>query len=437
VSRALFLLPPDALSGADSESPRRLLRRLPAEGVLRLGSGADCEVQLTGNDIAPVHGRLTCSPEAVTFDVEDGATEVALGDLRVRQATMEDGAALTIGEARVLLGRCDGGALEGSLLGGYLIEKHLGDGSMGSVYRARQLSLHRTVALKILLAEFTRDREFVKGFLREARAVAQLDHTNVVQIFDALQHGDTFFFSMELVGGGSLSGLLSQQGIFPIDQALGVALDVLRALAWAETRGIVHRDIKPDNILLTEEGVAKICDLGIALVPGSESDMPQATIRRGGSARYMSPEQALGRDVDHRSDVYSVGCTLYRTLAGRAPFEGQTVREILQAKLQGQAAPLEFLAPRTPRPVAQVVGRMLARDPAERYPSCAAALEALEGAASNAKGSSRMSKRRRRKILRRYSHAAGRSSRQPLLMIFLAVAVVITLWLLRKVLLNG
>ena len=369
--------------------------------------------------------------------MEDGAADLVVNGTEVRNVALADGLSVTVGEACVALGRCDGPALEGSLLGGYLIEEHLGEGSMGSVYRAHQLSLDRRVALKILRADLTGDLEFVKGFLREARTVARLNHTNVVQMIDALQCGDLFFFSMEFVRGGSLSDRLAEQGILPIKEALRVALDVALALAWAETRGIVHRDIKPDNILLTEDGVAKISDLGIALVHSSDTEGPQPVFRGAGSPRYMSPEQARGKPVDHRTDVYSLGCTLYRMLAGRAPFEGQSVREILQAKLQGEAPPLDFIAPRTPRPVAQVVSQMLARDPDDRYPSAAAALTALEQAATQRDGVSRVTKRRRRQIVRRYRRAAGRSSRQPLVLFLFVVVVLITLYLLRRALLPG
>lgn len=271
---------------------------------------------------------------------------------------------------------CTPSSLTGKIVGGYLVRTPLGHGGMGLVYTATQLSLDRTVALKLLAPELIEDREFVWSFLWEAQVAAKLIHPNLVQIHDAGCAQGFLFYSMEYLPGGSLAALLNRVGRLPLTAGLRVARAAARALAWAEAHAIIHRDIKPANLLISAQGKVKVADLGISIhrhrIP------PTGVTRTLGTPYYIAPEQALGKPIDHRADIYALGSTLFETLVGRPPFDSPTVGEVLHAKSTRDAPSLEEVLPGIPRCVARMVARMLARDPGERYASCRETLQVLE-----------------------------------------------------------
>ncbi|MHC4202434.1 MAG: serine/threonine-protein kinase, partial [Planctomycetota bacterium] len=210
---------------------------------------------------------------------------------------------------------------------GYELIETIGAGSSGTVYKARQISMDRLVAIKVLPQKLAQDERFTERFMREARAVAKLNHPNVVTGIDVGEAGGVYYFVMEYVDGESVADRVRREGTVPEKEALEIARQVCLALDCAFKNGIVHRDIKPANILLTRGGEAKLADLGVARHAETEG---VATRRVFGTPYYMSPEQARGdAEIDTRSDIYSLGATLYHLLGGKPPFHGNAPKVVM------------------------------------------------------------------------------------------------------------
>ncbi|MBI4601518.1 MAG: protein kinase [Planctomycetes bacterium] len=257
----------------------------------------------------------------------------------------------------------------GKLLGGCEIQERIAHGGMGVVYRARQLTLGRTVAVKVLASDLARDESFVRRFLQEARSAAQLSHGNIVHINDVGECQGVFYFVMEHVDGCNLRDVLKTEERLDVARALDVALQLCHALRHAHGRGIIHRDIKPENIMVTREGVVKLADLGLAKRMAGESS---AGITHAGSILgtpfYMAPEQAKDfSKVDHRSDIYSLGVTLYKMITGKVPFDGRSPIEVMIKALDGKKTRIRELRPEVPAEVEEIVERMMHRQPDKRY----------------------------------------------------------------------
>ena len=286
-------------------------------------------------------------------------------------------------------------------LGGYEILKQLGKGGMGAVYLARQMSLDRAVALKVMNEQWANDPVFIARFVREAYAAAQLTHHNVVQIYDIGQDSDINYFSMEFVEGKSLGDMLKKSGRVPPQEAVGYILQAARGLKFAHDRGMVHRDIKPDNLMLNVEGIVKVADLGLVKTRGmkAEDDAPPSAVGEPskpgsmlqempnvtnvgtamGSPSYMAPEQCRdASSVDRRADVYSLGCSLYALLCGRAPFTGATAVEVITKHLNEPPPPLAKVMPTAPRELADIVDKTLRKEPADRYQDMGELIEAIQ-----------------------------------------------------------
>ena len=266
------------------------------------------------------------------------------------------------------------GGLFGKELGGYLIEKRLGRGGAGTVYLARQLSMDRPVALKVLSPSRSANPTFVKHFVNEARAAGRLNHARVVQVYDVNQVEGHLFYSMEFMPGGSLGELLYHTDMLLPVGALSLMKDVASGLEYAEEKGIVHRDIKPENIMLDSRCAAKIGDLGIAVSLGGDST------EKGlhGTPQYMSPEQARGEPVDQRSDIYSLGCTFYRLLSSRYPFPGSDKDSILDKQINEEPQPLADCCEGISDAMNRIVLRMMAKKPERRYSGATALLQAID-----------------------------------------------------------
>ncbi|MCS7042080.1 MAG: protein kinase [Bryobacteraceae bacterium] len=268
---------------------------------------------------------------------------------------------------------------DGRRHGKYRITGRIGEGGMGLVYCALDEELGRKVALKFLPERAIRDPAAEERFLREARAASALDHVHIGTIYGIEDAGDgRRFIVMAYYEGQSLAGLLgAAAGPLGIPQTLRIAAQIASGLAEAHAHGIIHRDIKPSNILITRQGVVKIVDFGLAQVQGAAGELTQDGARLGTPA-YMSPEQALGQPVDHRTDLWSLGVVLHEMLAGERPFEGATVPAMLYQIVHGSPRPPGHL----PEEVRALLARLLAKDPGERFASAAEVLEALHQAES-------------------------------------------------------
>ncbi len=265
----------------------------------------------------------------------------------------------------------------GQDLAGYRILDRIGRGGMGTVYRALQTSLDRVVALKLLAPHLTRNANFVNLFIREARAAGALSHPNIVQVYDVGVHGDTYFFSMEYIPGGSVEDSINRGGAQPLEWTLRVIRDAAMGLEFAEQKGIIHRDIKPGNLMIGADGVIKIGDLGIARSTAGDGTSSQKD-GVSGSPHYIAPEQARGLDIDHRVDIYSLGVSFYQMLCGKTPYSGTTPREVIIKHIREEPPPLSERMPGLPPAVEELVGRMMSKERDLRPLSATALLEELK-----------------------------------------------------------
>jgi serine/threonine-protein kinase len=254
------------------------------------------------------------------------------------------------------------------LIPGYVLEEWLGEGTMGAVYRANQISLERTVAVKVLTPYLAKNERYLKRFQREARAVAKLNHPNVVSGIDVGESKGCRYFVMEYVEGPTLLQLLEKEGRLDAMTATRIVMQIARALDHAHTAGLVHRDVKPANIIVTAKGtVAKLCDLGLAKEV-AEGGADTGEGRAMGTPFYISPEQARGEpDIDIRSDIYSLGATYYHAVCGRPPFGGTTPAVIMAKHLTEPVVPVRQVVPAVPLGIATVIERALKKSRAERY----------------------------------------------------------------------
>jgi serine/threonine-protein kinase len=264
----------------------------------------------------------------------------------------------------------------------YILERELGRGGMGIVWIARDVVLERRVAVKELVVPPASASDFVTRFRKEARALAKLTHPNIVQVHDFLEAGDRLQMVIELAEGGSLADRLAKQGAMPAAEAAHVLADVARGLAFAHAEGVVHRDVKPQNILFSRDGIPKIADFGLAKLASDPGMTMTGSVL--GSPAYLSPEQAAGSEADERSDIYSLGVTLYEALAGRPPFQGEVVA-LLARHLHEEPTPVHESNPDVPVGLAQLVSAMMRKNPAAR-PRLDEALAVLETEAARAAG---------------------------------------------------
>ncbi len=270
--------------------------------------------------------------------------------------------------------------VERVLSASYALDREVGRGGMGIVYGAKDKRLKRTVAIKILPPELSFRSEIRTRFLREAETAAQLNHPHIVPIYSVDEAEGLVYFVMACVDGDNLGKRIHERGPLPIDDARRILAEVADALAYAHARGVVHRDVKPDNILFDEDGHALVTDFGIATARfhGRLTN----TGRAMGTPHYMSPEQAMGKMVDGRSDVYALGVVLYEVLAGAPPFDGPDAYSVGYKHVHEAPVPLEEVDSRIPAAIARVVMRCLLKSPAERYATAAELAEALIAAIS-------------------------------------------------------
>jgi serine/threonine-protein kinase len=276
-------------------------------------------------------------------------------------------------------------SLTGQQISKYRVGSKLGEGGMAEVYMGEHIDPHmaRRVAIKVLLAEHCTNTEVINRFMNEARALGRITHPGVVSVFeiDKLWDGRVCII-MEFLGGQTLRDWLRQRGRISVDEALDVTIQLSDAMAAAHDQQIIHRDIKPDNVFVIFDHAGmrtKILDFGIAKLAGETSLVKTGTKAQMGTAAYMSPEQFRStKDVDHRTDQYALGCMLFEMLTGRTPFVSDNLVEYMRAHAYDQPAPLRTVAPDAPVALEQVVQRLLAKTPAERFGSMRELKQVLE-----------------------------------------------------------
>ncbi len=259
--------------------------------------------------------------------------------------------------------------------GRYRVISRLGSGGMADVYLAQDQLLGRDVAVKVLHHHFSEDQEFVERFRREASSAAALSHPNIVAIFDRGEWNGTYYIAMEYVAGRSLKTIVREHGALDPAAAIDIVVQILRAARFAHRRGVIHRDLKPHNVIIDEEGRARVTDFGIARAGASDMTLTGSIM---GTAQYLSPEQAQGLAVSAASDLYSIGVILYELLTGVVPFEGETAVAIALKQVSAEPYPPSALNPALPQSLDAVVLRALAKDPAQRYADADELIAALE-----------------------------------------------------------
>ena len=261
--------------------------------------------------------------------------------------------------------------------GRYRVLSRLGSGGMADVFCAEDTHLGRQVALKVLYRRFAQDAEFVERFKREAQSAAGLSHPNVVNVFDRGEHDGTYYIAMEYLPGRTLKEVIAERGALEQEAVIDVGVQILRAASFAHRRGVVHRDLKPHNVILDDAGNAKVTDFGIARAGASEMTEAGSIM---GTAQYLSPEQAQGHAATSQSDLYSVGIILYELLTGQLPFEGESAVSIAVQHLNDPPTPIHALRPDVAPELEAAVMRALAKDPAARWADADEFIRALEGA---------------------------------------------------------
>jgi eukaryotic-like serine/threonine-protein kinase len=262
--------------------------------------------------------------------------------------------------------------------GRYRIERPLGHGGMATVYLGHDTELERPVAIKLLAENLAGDEEFRRRFVREAKLAARLSDPNVVSIYDAGEDDGRPYIVMEHVDGETLADLLARRGRLPPDEARELAAQAASGLAHAHAAGLVHRDVKPQNLILRRDGTVKIADFGIARAAAETTSLTMAGTVLG-TAAYLAPEQALGEKVTAAADVYSLGAVLYELLTGRPPFQFESLADLADQQQRMEITPVRELAPDVPPELEDVVMRCLARNPAYRPASAGEPARLLSG----------------------------------------------------------
>jgi len=262
---------------------------------------------------------------------------------------------------------------------GYQILGKVGAGAMAIVYKARQLSLNRTVAIKVLPKRFTENPEYVERFYKEGQAAGKLNHNNIVQAFDVGEAGGYHYFVMEYVEGRTVYDDLAAGKVFSEEEALDIVIQVARALNHAHTRGLIHRDVKPKNIMIDKAGMVKLADMGLAR---ETTDIELAQTEAGkayGTPYYIAPEQIRGKiDIDGRADIYGLGATLYHMVTGRVPFMADDPADVMRKHLKEQLIPPDHINTSLSTGISEVIEVMMAKRKEDRYDNVEELLEDLE-----------------------------------------------------------
>jgi len=262
---------------------------------------------------------------------------------------------------------------------GFQILSKLGQGAMAVVFKAKQLSLDRLVAIKVLPKRLSENQEFVDRFYQEGRAAARLNHPNIVQAFDVGESGGYHYFVMEYIDGKTVYDLLSESPTVEESEAVRVILQAAVALEHAHSQNLIHRDVKPKNLMITKSGTVKLADMGLAREMGDYATAAAEAGRAYGTPYYISPEQIRGEiNIDARADIYGLGATFYHMVTGKVPFDGTTPSAVMHKHLKDPLIPADHLNKSLSAGVGEIIEVMMAKDPADRYASCTELIADLE-----------------------------------------------------------
>lgn len=348
-----------------------------------VGRDSSCGLPLKDPLISRRHCRIVITPTAAVLeDLKSVNGTFHNGNKLKKRVKITDGDRVQVGETILTFFENEAeDPLIGKTISGFEVIERVGSGGMGNVYRARQLSLDRFVALKVLSKDLAENRKFIELFHREARSAGQINHPSLVQVYDVdtvkLDSEEVTFFAMEFMPGGSVEDLLASQKRLELDQALQITLDTARGLAFAEQRGLVHRDIKPGNLMFSETGMIKIGDLGIARRGDAGGKVSQKD-GISGSPHYIAPEQAQGKDIDTRADIYSLGISLFHMLSGRPPFMGTSAKELVLKHVRDEPPPIKKFCQKLPQDAVKLINKMIAKDPEDRHASAAVLVQEIE-----------------------------------------------------------
>ncbi len=311
----------------------------------------------------------------------------------------------------------DGGdLLLGRNLRGCVIDRKLGEGGMGSVYHARQLSLDRSVAIKVLPPDLARNRNFIQRFEREAKSLAKINHPNILHIYDFGEEASLklYFMIIEFVDGTDLGEVLNRRSTLPQLEVLDLLRQAAQGLEMAAAKGVIHRDIKPDNLMIASDGTCKVSDFGLAKGYGEENEVTSIGVRVGTPA-FMSPEQCDGIEVDWRSDVYNLGCTVFLCLTGRLPFDGETPFSIMLKHKNDPIPSVREISPSVDPGIDRLIRHMLAKKPADRCDSWRSLVDEIEAIEVQLSGDPNILRKTRNNLvaLARPAAIGASSSEQP------------------------
>ena len=308
----------------------------------------------------------------VKAQLEQEGNERSMGDILVEQGIVTSN---QIGRVKKQLDE----SRRAQEIPGYRVMEKLGSGAMAHVFKGKQLSLDRLVAIKVLPRQLSESPEYVERFYKEGKAAAKLNHPNIVQAIDVGEAGGFHYFVMEYVEGHTLHDELLAHKVFSEAEALRIIIQVARALEHAHRQGLIHRDVKPKNIMITKDGRVKLADMGLARVADDAQAAQKEAGRAFGTPYYISPEQIRGElDIDFRADIYSLGATLYHLVTGRVPFEGPSPQAVMMKHLKEPLIPPDHINTSLSAGLGEVVEVMMAKDRDHRYSSTSDLLMDLE-----------------------------------------------------------
>ena len=335
-----------------------------------MGRQSSCDVQIFDNMSSRAHCQVRRDGKLFSLVDLGSRNGTYLNDKKVSERQLAFGDRIRIGEAEYKFVKEAGDVELKDLLSKYEVMEKIGEGGMGIVYKANQKSMNRIVALKILSPKYSSKDRFVAQFIKEARAAGALNHPNIIQVHDVGTENDIHYFSMELIEGATCMQILKEQGVFQIGEALEIIRQIAKALEYAHSQRLIHQDIKPDNIMIGENNLVKLADLGISKT-FDEVESEEGPKRVMGTPHYMAPEAALGKKIDHRVDIYALGATLYQLLTGKTPYSGTSATDVLKAQVMDPLPAIEDLNPNVPQDICGLVERMLAKKADDRYQSAA------------------------------------------------------------------